>query len=445
MNKKTNIEKIIALLKRGVFIFFFSIFFLLACSEKEAERPPNIVLILADDLGTEVLGSYGGQTYRTPNIDELAHQGIRFTHTYSSPVCSPSRVNLLTGRYGFRTGQEWGNLPKDEITVAQVLKKAGYKTAIAGKWQMALLKDQPNHIAKSGFEESCVYGWHEGPRYYEPMIYENGKVRDDVKDKFGPDVYTDFLINFIEKNQNNRFFAFYSMTLAHEIGNDLETPPPPAPDGDYQSYKELVELADNYVGKLVSSLDDMGLRNNTLILFVGDNGTPYHFITKVADGEYIREPVFSQIGDSLVRGGKSFMTDAGTHVPLIANWKGVTEPESVNNSLIDFSDFFPTFIELAKAELPKDRTIDGHSFLNQITGAGGESRDWVYVQWEEDSWIRNHKWKLYNNGNLFDMENDPAEKSPFTMASENKESASAREFLKSEMESLTGEISGGNK
>ena len=424
--------------KIGALIFFFSLVCLISCSDKKIDRPPNIVFILADDLGTEVLGSYGGETYQTPNIDKLANEGIKFTHCYSSPVCSPSRVNLLTGRYGFRTGQQWGKLPKDEITIAQVLKKAGYKTAVAGKWQMALLKDHPNHIAESGFEESCVFGWHEGPRYYEPMIYQNGKVRDDVKDKFGPDVYTDFLINFMKENKDSSFFVYYSMTLAHDISNDLETPPPPAPDGKYHSYKELVELADKYAGKLISSIDELGLRENTLILFAGDNGTPYRFITEVKDGKYIREPVYSEIDDSLVRGGKSFMTDAGTHVPLIANWKGVTKPVSTDNSLIDFSDFFPTFIELANAEMPKDRIIDGRSFLNQITGEGGESRHWVYVIWEKDSWIRTQRWKLYNNGNLFDMENDPYEKSPLTADNDNQESASAREFLSIEMQKLTG-------
>jgi arylsulfatase A len=414
----------------------------MSCFEKNIDRPPNILFILADDLGTEVLGSYGGETYQTSNIDKLANEGIKFTHCYSSPVCSPSRVNLLTGRYGFRTGQQWGKLPEGEITFAQILKKAGYKTAIAGKWQMALLKDQPNHIAESGFEQSCVFGWHEGPRYYEPMIYLNGKVRDDVKDKFGPDVYTDFLINFMKENRDSSFFAYYSMTLAHDISNDLETPPPPAPNGKYHSYKELVELADEYVGKLISSIDDLGLRENTLILFAGDNGTPYRFITNVKDGKYIREPVYSKIGGSLIRGGKSFMTDAGTHVPLIANWKGVTESGSTNNSLIDFSDFFPTFIELANTEMPKDRIIDGRSFLTQINGEGGESRDWVYVIWEKDSWIRTQRWKLYNNGNLFDMDNDPAEKLHFTTDTDNNESASAREFLKTEMVKLTGKSDG---
>ena len=434
--KQKIVNQLLTFIRGRLFVFFFALFFLYYCAPQQTNQKPNIVLILIDDVGTEVLGCYGGTTYKTPNIDKLADTGIKFTQCYSSPVCSPSRVNLLTGRYGFRTGQKWGYLPKNEITFGQILENAGYKTAIAGKWQMALLKDNPKHIAQSGFEQSCVFGWHEGPRYYEPMIYQNGKVRDDVKDKYGPDVYSDFLINFIKKNKDHRFFAYYSMTLAHEISNDLETPPPPKPNGKYQSYKEEVERSDKIIGKVIDVLDELGLRENTLILFVGDNGTPYHFITKVEEGKYIREPVYSAIGDSLIRGGKSFMTDAGTHVPLIANWEGVTKPGTVNNSLIDFSDFLPTFTELAKTNIPKDRVIDGVSFVPPITGEKGKTRDWVYVQWEKDSWIRNQRWKLYNNGNLFDMKNDELEKNPIVESSDTKESAEVREYLKSQMMKL---------
>ena len=198
-------ERIISFVRFRIFVFFILFFLLISCSTKETSKSPNIVFILVDDMGTEVLGCYGGTTYQTPNIDKLALTGIQFNHCYSSPVCSPSRQNLLTGRYGFRTGQEWGHLPENEITFGHILKDAGYKTAIAGKWQMALLKDDPNNIAESGFDESCVFGWHEGPRYYEPMIYQNGKVREDVKDKYGPDVYLEFLIDFITQNKDDKF------------------------------------------------------------------------------------------------------------------------------------------------------------------------------------------------------------------------------------------------
>lgn len=430
----------ISFVRFRIFIFFILFFLLISCSTKETSKSPNIVFILVDDMGTEVLGCYGGTTYQTPNINQLALTGIQFNHCYSSPVCSPSRQNLLTGRYGFRTGQEWGHLPKNEITFGHILKDAGYKTAIAGKWQMALLKDDPNHIADSGFDESCVFGWHEGPRYYEPMIYQNGKVRDDVKDKYGPDVYLEFLIDFITQNKDDKFLAYYSMALAHEISNDLPTPPPTGPTGEYQSYKELAEYVDVQVGRLIKSLDELKLLDDTIIIFTTDNGTPYHFITKYENGEYVREPVFSEISDSLVRGGKGFMTNAGTHVPLIVNWRGVTKPDTKNNSLIDFSDFLPTLAELAGANLPGDRIIDGRSFVSAIIDNKENIRDWVYVEWAGESWIRNHNWKRYNNGNLYDMRYDPSEKKPIKIEFDNDESNMIRLFFESELEKMFAKV-----
>jgi len=301
---------------------------------------------------------------------------------------------------------------------------------------MALLKDDPNNIAESGFDESCVFGWHEGPRYYEPMIYQNGKVREDVKDKYGPDVYLQFMIDFITKNKDNKFLAYYSMALAHEISNDLPIPPPTGPTGNYQSYKELAEYVDVLIGRLLKALDELRLLDNTIIIFTTDNGTPYHFITKYENGEYVREPVFSEIGDSLVRGGKGFMTNAGTHVPLIVNWKGVTKPGTKNNSLIDFSDFLPTFVELAEANIPVDRVIDGRSFVSAITENKENIRDWVYVEWAGESWIRNHDWKLYNNGNLFDMRYDLLEKQPIKRDEDNEVSLSMRKYFESELNQL---------
>jgi arylsulfatase A len=430
------IGKIILYFRFRIIVFFTLFFLLTGCTKKETTQSPNIVFILVDDMGTEVLECYGGTTYHTPNINKLALNGMQFNHCFSSPVCSPSRQNLLTGRYGFRTGQDWGHLPKDERTFGHILQDAGYKTAIAGKWQMALLKDNPDHIAESGFDESCVFGWHEGPRYYEPMIYQNGKVRDDVKDEYGPDVYLNFLIDFIKENTNRKFLAYYSMALVHEISNDLPAPPPKGPTGNYQSYKELVEYADVLIGRLMEALTKQRLLENTVIIFTTDNGTPYHFITKYENGKYIREPVYSEIEGSLVRGGKGFMTNAGTHVPLVVNWKGVTKPGSINNSLIDFSDFLPTFVDLAGAEIPDDRIIDGKSFLPSLFNKNKNIRDWVYVEWADKSWIRNQNWKLYNNGSLFDMRHDFAEKRPFMQSDDTKESLRMRKYFKTELQQL---------
>ena len=273
----------------------------------------NILLILADDVGQEVLGCYGGTSYATPNLDQLAEAGMRFTHCYSTPLCTPSRVKIMTGRYLFRTSEEWGYIPPTEITFGRLLQNAGYATALAGKWQMILLKEDPMHITKMGFQENCVFGWHEGPRYYNPYIYQNGKIRQDVADRYGPDVYAEFLIDFMAKNRDKPFLAYYPMTLAHDVSNDLKEPPPVGPRGRYDTYREQIEYMDRIVGRMVQALDSLGLRDNTLILFTGDNGTPKKFLSRYENGEYLYDRIISMKGSEMIPGGKGELTDAGTH------------------------------------------------------------------------------------------------------------------------------------
>jgi len=399
-------------------------------------QQPNIVLIMVDDMGYEVPGYTGGTSYQTPNIDKLAKTGLRFTHCYSAPKCSPSRVTIMTGRYLFRTTQQWGHIPADEITFGHILESAGYKVALAGKWQMALLGDDPLHVRKMGFDQSCVFGWHEGPRYHEPFIWQNGSRLENVEQRYGPDVYVEFLIDFIAKNQNVPFFAYYPMALAHDISNDFQPPPPPGPDGRYQNYQELIAYMDKNVGRLVAALDTLGLRKNTLILYTTDNGTPGQFITSIEDGQYIRTPVISKMGDQDIPGGKSLLNDRGTHVPLFANWPGQIPSGRMCSDLIDFSDFMPTLAELAGAKIPADRMIDGRSFAAQIRDKKGNPREWVYTEIEGRAWIRNHCWKLYEDGRLFDMTSDPLEQSPILPANDDLNSSAMRTFLKSELQNL---------
>ena len=390
---------------------------------------PNVILIMADDLGYEVLGSYGGKSYNTPNIDQLAYTGIRFTHCYSTPKCSPSRVKIMTGRYGFRTGQKWGYIPPDEVTFGHVLNSAGYETAIAGKWQMALLRDDPNHIQKMGFNQSCCFGWHEGPRYHKPLIYQNGKIRNDVENRYGPDVYCEFLIDFIKRNKDKHFLAYYPMTLAHDISNDFSPPPPPGPSGRYETYKEMIEYMDIIVGRIVKALEQLKLREKTLILFTSDNGTPRKYITGIENGKFIREPIFSVVGDSTIIGGKGLLTDSGTHVPLIANWPGTTPAGAICDDLIDFSDFMPSLTELASASLPNNVVIDGRSFVPQLKGQKGKSREWVYNEFEGKAWIRTKRWKLYRDGNLYDLTTDRAEEKPITLEADSEITKEIRKKL----------------
>jgi arylsulfatase A-like enzyme len=410
--------------------------FVLSCNNTQVQQKPNIVLIMADDVGTEVLGCYGGTSYKTPNLDRLANTGLKFTNCYSTPKCSPSRVKIMTGRYQFRTTEEWGYIPPDEITFGDVLKSAGYATALAGKWQMILQGTDPDHVTKMGFEQNCVFGWHEGPRYHDPYIWQNGQLLQNTKGLYGPDIYCDFLIDFIKKNRDKPFLAYYPMTTAHNISNDLEIPPATAPDGKYQSYKELIEVMDRQIGRLVSALNELGLRKNTLILFTTDNGTPSKFIDRFADGKYIAEPIFSKRGTEIVIGGKGELTDAGTHVPLIANWTGTTPSGKICDDLIDFSDFMPTLAELGSAELPAGVTIDGTSFAPQIHGESGSPREWIFNQCDGEAWVRTKEWKLYRSGNLFDMYHDPFEQTPIQIASDTNESGSVRGSLQAVFDEL---------
>jgi arylsulfatase A-like enzyme len=202
------------------FLSFVIIILFSSCTTDSEDRKPNIVLIMADDVGTEVLGCYGGTSYQTPNLDNLAKTGLKFTNCFSTPKCSPSRVKIMTGRYQFRTTEQWGHIPPNEITFGHVLQSAGYATALAGKWQMILLGEDPDHIRKMGFEENSVFGWHEGPRYHDPYIWQNGQILQNTKGRYGPDIYCDFLIKFIRKNKDRPFLAYYPMTTAHDISDD---------------------------------------------------------------------------------------------------------------------------------------------------------------------------------------------------------------------------------
>ncbi|MBC8872260.1 MAG: sulfatase-like hydrolase/transferase, partial [Planctomycetes bacterium] len=388
------------------------------------------------------LGCYGGTSYQTHEIDSLANTGTRFTNCFSMPVCHPSRQTIMTGQYPFRHSTTWGSWPEGVTTFAHLLKRAGYATAVAGKWQLALQKDNPRHPAQLGFDESAVFGWHEGPRFHSPMIYRNGVVWEEKRkpDVYGPEVYTEFLIDFMARNKDRPFFAYYPMTLCHEISNDFDPVPPPGPDGRYRSFAEMVDDMDAAVGRIVDAIDRLGLRRETVILFTTDNGSPTKYLTGVkrSGGKIVRhhKPVISMLGDEAVKGGKGSMTDAGTRVPLLASWPGITPNGHTCNDLIDFSDFLPTLADLANAPLPDDVALDGRSFAPQLKGESGNPRPWVFCEHKGKRWVRNHNWKLYDNGRLFDVQKDVQEKNPIKPANAPAQTALARRVLQNAFESL---------
>lgn len=391
-----------------------------------AVSKPNIVLILADDLGAECLSCYNGTSYRTPNLDRLAQTGIRFANCYATPLCSPSRVQLMTGRYGFRTG--WTNLigratPKfydpKEKTFAHMLNAAGYATAIAGKWQLADFKQHPDNVKQCGFDEYCCWTWvfdgTKTSRYWKPSLWQNGKLRDDVADRYGEDVFCDFLIDFVTRKSDRPFFVYYPMALVH-------APFEPTPDSrkagqagrGKNNFPDMVAYMDRTVGRLVAALDKLGLRENTLVLFAGDNGTPREITSKADTLE--------------IRGGKGTVTHFGAHVPLIANWKGTTPAGKVLKDLIDFSDMVPTLADLTGAERAKDVTVDGRSFAPQLRGQTGNPREWIFVQLGPQRFLRDSRWLLHSDGRLYDIQSDPSEAKDLA-GSDQEEVNSARKRL----------------
>ena len=395
-----------------------------------AERPPNIVLIMADDVGCETLGCYGGQSYKTPHIDRLAKTGLKFTHCYAMPVCHPTRTCLLSGRYPRHQGNpRWGTFPRvDEAqTLAKALQSAGYRTSISGKWQLTLLLKDPQQPHRMGFDDYCLFGWHEGPRYHQPMIHQNGALRTDVSDRYGPSVYVDHMVDFMKRNKDRPFFAFYSMALCHDVTDDLKQPVPYARNKDhYDTFAEMMAQMDIHVGRVTTAIRRLGLEKNTLVLFTTDNGTAKRSLHQAIDGKFIRRPVSSRIGGKLVPGGKGNLSDDGTHVPLLASWPGRISPGTTTDHLVDMSDFLPTFRELAGKTLSaRDRVkIDGQSFAGVLVGRGGRGRRWAYAErGTRRFFVRTQNWKLYNNGKLYHVPRDINEKSPVALSRAPKSAA----------------------
>jgi len=364
-----------------------------AAQQTSSVQKPNIILIYSDDVGLGDIGCCGGP-FKTPQIDALARSGTRFEYCYSTPLCGPSRCETLTGRYPFRTGLNNNNThnavsPSREVMIPTVMKKAGYVTASVGKWGQICLGP-----GEWGFDEYLVFRG--SGRYWgsqTPLYTVNGQEKRLAQDQYMPDVMHDFAVQFIARHKDQPFFLYYPMSHIH--GPILRTPDSkPGADAD-QLYRDNVEYMDNLVGKLVAELDQLHLREKTLVIFTGDNGTA-HFGVHMAT-----------VNGRTISGQKGTMLEGGSRVPLVVNWPGVTPAGKVNHDLTDFSDFFVTFAELGGAALPEGVELDGHSFAAQIKGQLGQPRQWVYVELNGRSYARNARFKLTNSGDLYDLSEAP--------------------------------------
>ncbi len=368
--------------------------------------PPNVILIMADDFGYECVTANGGESYRTPVLDQLAVTGVRFEHCHVQPLCTPTRVQLMTGRYNVRNYVNFGTLARRETSFGHLLKQAGYATGICGKWQLGKEPDSPQHF---GFEES--YLWQHTrrpPRYANPGLEHNGVEKDFGKGEYGPTLVNDFALDFITRHREHPFFLYYPMILTH----DPFQPTPDSPDWDpstkgenarkdVKHFAEMTAYMDKLIGSVLAKLEALRLRENTLVLFLGDNGTG--------------RGVTSRFWGADFRGGKGSTTAAGTHVPLIASWPAKIKNARVNGDLISSVDFLPTLCEAAGVPVPTG--IDGISFLPQLRGESGAPRKWLYAWYSPrqnaDARVReyafDHGYKLYRTGEFFDLAADPAE------------------------------------
>lgn len=416
-------------------------------------QKPNIILILVDDMGWTDLGCMGSPFYKTPNIDQLATEGIKFTDAYAAcTVCSPSRAAILTGRYPARHGitSYIKGVPKeklptqnpegyednakfkmltpenhlwmelDEITIAEILKEQGYATCHVGKWHLGHDKWWPN---KQGFDHNiggCEMGL--PPSYFDPFKgkgknarqIENlpsRKVGEYLTDREG-----DEAIAFIRAEKDQPFFLYLSHYAVHGplmapeedevmfLGNESEL-------HRNKTYAAMIWKVDEQVGKIIKELKTLGLEDNTLIIFTSDNGGvdpdannhPHKYVTK----------------NTPLRAGKCWPYEGGIRVPAIAWGPSFLQASGENNTPICGVDFLPTFCDLAGAKVPKDRTIDGESILPLLKGRKKKTRAlfWHFPHYQHatpNSIIREGDWKLIwfyeqEKGELYNLKNDISE------------------------------------
>ena len=391
----------------------FVAFLCLDAGRSCGEEKTNVILIMADDIGYECYEAYGGTSYETPVLNRLAAEGMRFDHAYSNPICTPTRVKIMTGLSNVRNYASFSTLKRTERTFGHMMQEAGYHTAIAGKWQLYgaehyadLIRGRGSLPQDMGFDRHCLWQVDKlGSRFWGPTVTIDGELHQYGDDIYGPDVYCQFLLDRMEEYRDEPFFLYYPMALVH-------SPFVPTPDSTdrnnrnrQQNFADMVAYMDKIVGRIVDRTVELGIADRTLILVTGDNGT--------------HQSISSQMGDTAIVGGKGKPTDGGTHVGLFAYQPGTIPAGAVSSDLVEFSDFSPTIAE-ATGAAPLSPT-DGRSFFPQLRGEPGSPRETIFVYyWPRPErgqplrFVRNQRWKLYGDGKLFDVQNDLLEQSPLT-------------------------------
>ena len=433
---------------------------LLLCA---ADRP-NVVLIMADDLGVEAVGCYGGLSCKTPSVDRLADDGLRFTNAFATPLCSPTRVELMTGRSAHRDWIGFGLLNPKARTFGHLLQDAGYRTGMVGKWQLTSY-DPPDYPGAAerrntgmrpqdaGFDTVTLFhtGHTEdkGSRYAGATIDFDGEVRQT--DQYGPDVFVEAAEDFIAEAtarstaDGRPWFLYYSMCLPHwPMQPTPDSPewsdPAKRSDTDVRHFPAMVEYMDRCVGRVVDAVDASGAGEDTVVIFYADNGSHLDTASLTTAGWR--------------HGGKGLSTDAGTRVPLVVRWPAEGRV-GVTDALVGPTDFYVTLAALCDANTvdgPIDfaRGPDGHDFSGEIRGTyATPRRAWTCVYdprpgWDKDrftalTWSTNGRYKLYADGRLYDTAEDRHENFPIAEADRGADRRDAAALLRAEIDRMTAE------
>jgi arylsulfatase A len=384
---------------------------------------PNLVFILADDYGIGEVSAYGADNYRTPHLDRLARVGLRYTNAYTIPLCGPSRAQILTGRYPFRTGatnqDATGEFtPAAETMMPKVLKQAGYVTAAIGKWGQL-----PLGPAEFGFDRYLKF---QGSGAYwntqkKAETYEVDGQKVPLRDKeYLPDIMHRMAVDFMTENRNRPFYLYYSLSHVH---TEILPTPDSAPDSQ-DLYGDNVRYMDKLIGQFLAELDRLGLGDNTVVVFMSDNGT--------TNGRADR----ATIGGRRLAGAKGSMLEGGGLEPLLVRWPGKIPAGSISKDMVDSSDFFPTFAELAGAKLPEKTIIDGQSLAPQWRGEKGRPRAWAFNQLARNWYVRETGWKLNQSGELYDMSDAPFTEKLVPADSKSPAALAARQRLQAVLDQL---------
>ena len=394
----------------------FLLAFTPACFAADAApSKPNILILLADDLGYADLGVQGVKDVPTPHIDSIAKNGVRFTNGYiSAPACSPSRAGLLTGRYQTRFGHEFNHpladrapvgLPVEERTAADWFKAAGYNTAHIGKWHLGNPNLPKFNVIARGFDLSVLMP---GQNKLPPLIVFRNGTRERPDDAYVDQAMGREADTYIRQHKSEPWFLYVGFLTPHvplQVPPGAEEPFVAIKDEKRRKNAAMIALLDESVGRILKALRDTGQEERTLIVFVSDNGAP----------------LGSGSNNTPLRGFKSTLREGGIRVPFLMQWKGTLPAGRVEHEPIIALDLLPTALAAAKADVPKDAKLDGVNLLPYLTGQTKEApRRSLFWRYGEQFAVRQGEWKLvhamdhvskppvYKTG-LYDVARDPAE------------------------------------